>query len=192
LAAISMLRVESRKHDLFASGEGISITEKSPMKKAAIPVVLILALLIVAPLAARGASSLPPPPSSKPPVRPDAAEERKAWELFARARKENRRLEWDQCLSRKAFLKAKHLVINNYFDHIDPVTGRNTAWELVERCYHPACVGENLIRGMGEPEDIHRSLMRSPTHRENIVNPSYSRIGIGCYDYICVQIFTGF
>ncbi len=169
----------------------MSITATSLMKKAAVPVFLLLILLIAAPLA-RGDSSLPPPPSSKPPVRPDASEVRKAWELYILARKENRRLEWDQCLSRKAFIKAKHLVINNYFDHVDPITGRNAVWELVGRCYQPLFVGENLIKGMGDTEDMHRSLMGSPRHRENIVNPNYSRLGIGCYDYICVQVFAGF
>jgi uncharacterized protein YkwD len=162
------------------------------MRKAAV-ILLVFALWgMLASPATRPASSLPPPPSNKPPVRPDASEERRAFDLYELARKGNRTLTWDQCLARKAFLRAKELVKNNYFEHLDPVTGRNPAWDMVRRCQRYRYAGENLTKGMDAPENIHKALMSSPTHRRNLINPRFSRIGIACYDFVCVELFAGY
>ena len=40
-------------------------------------------------------------------------------------------------------------------------------------------LGENLARNYERPADAHSALMDSPTHRANIENASYRRIGIG-------------
>ncbi len=133
---------------------------------------------------------LPPYPSNKP-SRPDVSELRRAEDLYMMLRKENRRLHWDQCLARKAFIRAKQLVVYGYFDHEDPRTGKNPAWDLVWRCFQCAYAGENLAKGMDTPENIHKALMNSPTHRKNIMNPNYDRVGVGCYDYVCVELFAG-
>ncbi|HUP87060.1 MAG TPA: CAP domain-containing protein [Acidimicrobiales bacterium] len=39
-------------------------------------------------------------------------------------------------------------------------------------------VGENVGRGLSV-EDIHRALMASPSHRENILSPRFTQIGVG-------------
>ena len=165
--------------------------EERRMKRAVIPILVLVALSMLAHFVAPPASSFPPPPSSKTPTRPEAAQEGKAWDLYVLARIENPRLVWDQCLANKALLRARQLVVKNYFDHKDPATGKNSVWKMVERCYRPKCAGENLIRGMNTPEHIHDDLMASPLHRKNIVDKRFSKVGIACYDYICVQLFVG-
>lgn len=139
-------------------------------------------------------STLPPPPSVKRSVRPDSEERQKAFDLYMFARKENRRLVWDRCLAGKAFLRAKELVTHGYFDHEDPATHTNPVWDrLLEGCYGNAVwAGENLVQGVDAAENVHKAFMNSPTHRENILNPRFSRIGVGCYDYVCVELFVGF
>jgi uncharacterized protein YkwD len=169
------------------------------MRKIVLPVVLLITLVLLGVPMARSSSPLPPYPSSKRTVRPDADERQKALEIYQLTKKEHRNLHWDACLGRKAFLRAKQLVIRGYFEHKDPRTGENPAWEMVSHCFscrspgeNLASAGENLVKGMDTPENIHKALMSSPTHRKNILDPRFERIGVGCYDYICVELFAGF
>lgn len=162
------------------------------MKTFAICVVFSVLLAALTPSVATSDPSMPPRPSSRPPVRPDASELRRASELYLLARDENRRLRWDQCLAQKAFIRAKQLVVQGYFEHHDPTTGKNPAWDLVRRCFACRSAGENLARGMDRPEKVHQALMNSPTHRKNILDPRFQRLGVGCYDYVCVELFAGF
>lgn len=137
-------------------------------------------------------STLPPPPSVKQPAPPDSGERQKARTLYILVRGVNRRLAWDGCLALKALIRAKQLVNKGYFDHEDPATGKNPAWAIVRQCFPCSCAGENLAMGMGTAENVHKALMDSPTHRKNILDPRFSRIGIACYDYVCVELFAGF
>lgn len=121
----------------------------------------------------------------------------RAYQLYELARSENRRLKWDSCLSAKAVLRARRMVSRGYFDHEDPGTGRNPVWNSVSQCVPgnmrrtrvPA--GENLTKGVDTPANIHKALMSSPTHRKNILDPRFDRMGVGCYDTICVELFMG-
>jgi uncharacterized protein YkwD len=162
------------------------------MRKTAIFFIYLVLLMVLTPFFVRSASSTqPPPPSNRRAVRPDASEVQKAAQLYQLARRENRRLIWDPCLARKAFLRAKQLVKDGYFDHEDPKTGTNPVWMAIRDCYSCSSGGENLVKGMDTPENIHQALMESPTHRKNILDPRFNLVGIGCYDYICVELFAG-
>lgn len=162
------------------------------MKVISVLLVISFFMAVLTPSLTISAHPLPPTPSSRPPVRPDATEIRRASELYMLAKRENRRLSWDQCLARKAFIRAKQLVTEGYFEHHDPATGKNPAWELVRRCFPCRSAGENLVKGMDRPEKVHQALMNSPTHRRNILNPRFQRLGVACYDYVCVELFAGF
>jgi uncharacterized protein YkwD len=162
------------------------------MRKIAAPVLLLLLIALLAPELARSSSPLPPYPSNKRSVRPDASERQKAQDLYQLTKRENRKLHWDPCLARKAFMRAKQLVTQGYFDHKDPRTGKNPAWELVSHCFPYRAAGENLAKGIDTPENIHKALMASSTHRKNIMDPRFERIGVACYDYVCVELFAGF
>ena len=83
------------------------------------------------------------------------------------------------------------LVHDGYFDHEDPRTGTNPVWQAIGDCYSCRWGGENLVKGMEDPENIHEALMESPTHRKNILDPRFNLLGVGCYDYICVELFAG-
>ena len=125
-------------------------------------------------------------------MNPSSREEEKALELFRLAHRENGWLEWDECLARKAFKRAKEMVEKGTFAHKDPKTGENPAWAMVSECHRFRYAGENLAKGQESAEAIHRALMQSPTHRANVVSPNYRFLGVGCYDQVCVQLFAGF
>ena len=94
-------------------------------------------------------------------------------------------------ISRK---KAVDLRDNNYFDHTSPTYG--TPFEMLRHfsvTYHYA--GENIAKGYDTPEQVVQAWMASKGHRQNILNPNYTKIGVGCIDGISgpywVQLFIG-
>jgi len=94
-----------------------------------------------------------------------------------RAKKGVKPLTADSRLVKAARLKSQDMIDNDYFAHESAKYG--TPSELVAAqgvSYH--YVGENLAMS-GTVEQAHRGLMGSPGHRQNILNPKYSRIGIG-------------
>lgn len=132
----------------------------------------------------------PPPPmvqEKTEPSRPDLATE-----LFRWVQRENRQLEWDECLARVARRRARDMALSGRFGHKDPKTGKNPVWRSVWECDHYRSAGENLVRGNATPREMHRALMESRTHRENLLNPEYHLVGIGCYGNLCVQLFAGY
>lgn len=136
------------------------------------------------------APSMPPPPIRKTVEAPDE----KARRLFQLAREENLKLKWDECLASKALERARSLHEKGAFEHKDPRSGRNPAFDMVKSCDRSAAhAGENLSRGMAmTSRAIHQELMASSTHRENIQNRKFSKMGVGCYETICVELFVGF
>ncbi|MCK7477099.1 MAG: hypothetical protein M0C28_05960 [Candidatus Moduliflexus flocculans] len=65
---------------------------------------------------------------------------------------------------------------------------------MVKSCAGKAATaGENLSRGMGmTSRGIHQEFMASSTHRQNIQNRKFSKMGVGCHETICVELFVGF
>lgn len=162
------------------------------MKASAIPTLtLLLIAFLLTPWHQAHSRPLPPYPLAKARDAPSPGEEQKALELFDLAAGENRRLVWDQCLSRKAFLRAKKMVESETFAHKDPGTGKNPAWAMVTQCRRVRYAGENLAKGRESAEAVHRALMQSPSHRANIVSPRFRFLGVGCYEQVCVQLFAG-
>jgi uncharacterized protein YkwD len=75
----------------------------------------------------------------------------------------------------------------NYFDHVSPTKGLRTPMDryLAEYGKRPywLYVGENLYycSALVDPERAHRKLMESPSHRDNILDPKFTHIGVGTY-----------
>lgn len=51
--------------------------------------------------------------------------------------------------------------------------------------------GENLAKGFSTFKDAHEALMKSPTHKNNIVSSNYQKIGIAYHCGILVEEFGG-
>ena len=100
----------------------------------------------------------------------------------------------DLKLTELARLKAQDMVKNNYFDHMSPTYG--SPFDMMRKAgltFRTA--GEN-IAGAGTVERAHSALMNSAGHRANILNPNFTRIGIGIvpdgtYGLMISQMFIG-
>ena len=114
-------------------------------------------------------------------------------------------LEWNGALSELADQRSDDLVRRSYFSHDDPITGEDCLLPLVrQRNYAFSLVGENLIRRKlwyryYTPEDFARVVVQvwfeSPGHRQNLLEPSFTHIGIGVDFYsngdpVVTQVFA--
>lgn len=76
-----------------------------------------------------------------------------------------------------AQLKANDMAEKGYFAHQTPEGYDSWHWfELVDYDYSHA--GENLAVDFSESVDVEKAWMKSPTHRDNILNKQYTEIGI--------------
>ena len=81
-------------------------------------------------------------------------------------------------LGRVARYKSQDMRDNSYFSHTSPVYG--TPFRMMKSfgiTYRSA--GENIARGQKSPQAVVDAWMNSPGHRANILNPSFTEIGVG-------------
>lgn len=81
---------------------------------------------------------------------------------------------------------SREMAEMNYFDHVSPTPGQATPLDRyltsLERRPTWVYVGENLVYCSVTDADLgHSSLMNSPKHRDNILNPRFEQIGVGAY-----------
>lgn len=91
-------------------------------------------------------------------------------------------LKLDDTLSKVATVKAKDMAENGYFSHDSPTYG--SPFEMMRSFgvtqYRTA--GENIAAGQKTPEAVMESWMNSSGHRANILNTSYTNLGVGYYE----------
>ncbi len=81
-------------------------------------------------------------------------------------------------LSRVARYKSQDMKDNRYFSHTSPVYG--TPFEMMKNfgiTYRSA--GENIAKGQTSPQAVVNAWMNSSGHRANILNASFTQIGVG-------------
>jgi uncharacterized YkwD family protein len=81
-------------------------------------------------------------------------------------------------LSNAARAKSQDMHDNKYFSHTSPTYG--SPFEMLTAfgiSYRSA--GENIAMGYSTPEAVMSAWMNSEGHRKNILNPSYTQIGVG-------------
>lgn len=84
--------------------------------------------------------------------------------------------DWE--LSRVARYKSQDMKDNNYFSHTSPVYG--SPFRMMKSfgiTYRTA--GENIAKGQANPEAVVNAWMNSSGHRANILNASFTHIGVG-------------
>lgn len=85
-------------------------------------------------------------------------------------------LNWE--LSRVARYKSQDMADNFYFSHTSPTYG--SPFQMIRAfglTYRTA--GENIAYGYPTPQAVVNSWMNSEGHRKNILNPSFTQIGVG-------------
>lgn len=84
----------------------------------------------------------------------------------------------DWQLSRVARYKSQDMQDNGYFSHNSPTYG--SAFNMMKSfgiSYRTA--GENIARGQRTPKEVVNAWMNSSGHRANILNSSFTKIGVG-------------
>lgn len=87
-------------------------------------------------------------------------------------------LKQDWELSRVARYKSQDMKDNNYFSHTSPVYG--SPFEMMKNfglSYRTAA--ENIAKGQSTPQAVVNAWMNSSGHRANILNSSFTKIGVG-------------
>lgn len=95
-----------------------------------------------------------------------------------RAKKGIKPLAEDWQLSRVARYKSQDMSDNNYFSHTSPTYG--SPFNMMRNfgiSYRTA--GENIAKGQAMPASVVSAWMNSSGHRANILNSSYTKIGVG-------------
>ena len=82
-------------------------------------------------------------------------------------------------LSAAADVRAGEIV--NKFSHERP--DGTDPWTAVKATgYNYTAVGENIAAGYMTPKEVVEGWMNSTGHRENILSPKFTEIGVGCYE----------
>jgi uncharacterized YkwD family protein len=87
-------------------------------------------------------------------------------------------LKLDEKLSNVATTKSQDMIDKNYFDHNSPTYG--SPFDMMKQfgiSYKSA--GENIAMGQKSPKEVVTAWMNSQGHRENILNSSFTDIGVG-------------
>lgn len=85
-------------------------------------------------------------------------------------------LDWQ--LSRVAKTKSEDMAGNHYFSHQSPTYG--SPFDMMKKfgiSYKTA--GENIAEGQRSAAEVMNSWMNSPGHRANILNGSFTNLGVG-------------
>ncbi|HQD05795.1 MAG TPA: CAP domain-containing protein [Bacillota bacterium] len=112
-----------------------------------------------------------------------------------RAARGLRPLQWDEELRKVARAKSEDMRDRNYFAHDSPTYG-SLAEMLSTFGVKYRFAGENLAAGQKTPQEVVAGWMNSDGHRENILNPRFTHLGVGYADgggkyfYYWTQIFV--
>lgn len=101
-------------------------------------------------------------------------------------------LESDAELSVVARDKSKDMQSNGYFSHESPTYG--SPFDMMsDYGISYSTAGENIAHGQQSPEEVVDGWMNSEGHRENILNPDFTHIGVGYVEQgnYWTQEFTG-
>ena len=120
--------------------------------------------------------------------------EKEVVRLVNEIRKQNglNELTYDWQLSRVARIKSEDMRDNKYFSHTSPTYG--TPFQMIKNfgiTYRSA--GENIARGQTTPQKVVDAWMNSSGHRANILNSSFTHIGVGYASngHYWTQMFIG-
>jgi uncharacterized protein YkwD len=84
----------------------------------------------------------------------------------------------DDKLSAVAQAKADDMAFHSYFAHVSP-QGKSPWYWLEQADYKYSYAGENLAMDFADSHEVEQAWMNSPTHRDNVLKPQYTRIGVG-------------
>ena len=132
------------------------------------------------PVPSQPATSSQPAPASQPASSGYSAFQNEVVRLVNVERSKNglAALTADSLLMKTAAVKSQDMAKNNYFSHTSPTYG--SPFDLMKQygvSYRAA--GENIAMGQTSPAQVMDGWMNSAGHRANILNSSFTKIGVG-------------
>ncbi|SEW10244.1 CAP domain-containing protein [Chitinophaga arvensicola] len=88
---------------------------------------------------------------------------------------------WNGLLERAAYDHSKDMVLNKYFDH-NGLNGSTPGTRLDAAGYKWNYYGENIASGSLDEQAVVLGWLNSPKHCHNMMNPTFTEIGIGRYN----------
>ncbi len=73
---------------------------------------------------------------------------------------------------------AVDMLRRGYFAHVSP-EGTTVAARVARRTRRYAACGENIASGQPDPSSVHAAWMSSRGHRENLLTPGWTDVGLG-------------
>lgn len=98
-------------------------------------------------------------------------------------------LSLNQKLTDAAQNHSEDMALNNFFSHTGS-NGSSASQRVTQAGYSWITTGENVAAGYPTPADVMQGWMASAGHRSNMLNCSYTEIGIG-YIYEAGDTFPG-
>lgn len=87
-------------------------------------------------------------------------------------------LQMDSKVQQVARIKSQDMQKNNYFDHTSPTYG--SPFDMLKSFgVNYSMAGENIAYGHTSPAAVVEGWMNSQGHRENILNPNFTHLGVG-------------
>jgi len=86
-------------------------------------------------------------------------------------------VKWNDKLAQAMDYHCKDMIANNYFDHYSP-SGETPGDRATAAGYRWIKVGENIAKGQRTPAEVVTGWMNSEHHRENILNPDFTELGV--------------
>jgi uncharacterized protein YkwD len=87
-------------------------------------------------------------------------------------------LRWDNRLAAVALAHSRDMVWRNFFSHTNP-DGKDPFDRLRDSGLHFSAAAENIAMGQATGGEVYETWLRSPGHRENMLDCRYTRHGIG-------------
>jgi len=85
-------------------------------------------------------------------------------------------------LTQAARLHSQDMACNQFFSHVSPTAGDVIA-RVTAQGYSYSAIGENIAAGQADPSGVVQAWMNSTGHRANIMNATYTQVGVG-YAYL--------
>lgn len=95
---------------------------------------------------------------------------------------------WSDLAQKSSYKHSKDMKVNGYFDH-KSLDGRNPFDRMTAEGVMYSYAGENIAAYQNDDIDVMDSWINSKGHRENILVPEYTHLGVGVYSRYFTQNF---
>lgn len=97
-------------------------------------------------------------------------------------------LKWNSTLEKTALAHSTDMLNNNYFSHRNK-EGQNAGSRMEAAGYSWKAFGENIARGQRDEKEVLEGWLQSEGHCKNIMNATYTEIGVARAGGYWTQVF---